>query len=92
MQKKTKRNRAGAKGLTSGTGIRIWRRGGGWVAEGPGFYVWDEDRGEVARTAGELQKGNYAVRPARRMLIIQPQELSAPVAGGSSEALDTSPA
>jgi len=68
------------------TSIRIRRQGGGWVAEGPGFYVWDENLKEVARAARELQKGNYAVSPTRRMLIIQPQERC--IAGGSSEALD----
>jgi len=68
------------------TSIRIQRQGGGWAAEGPGFYVWDENPNEVARAARELQRGNLAVSPTRRMLIVQPQEYAIP--GASNEALD----
>ncbi len=30
------------------------QRGNGWAAEGPGFYVWDEDAKEVTRVALRL--------------------------------------
>lgn len=32
------------------------RQGGGYAAEGPGFYVWDRDLTELARWAGELRE------------------------------------
>jgi len=70
------------------TSIRIQRQGGGWVAEGPGYYVWDENPSEVVRAAQELQRGNYAVPPTRRMLIVQPQERIVSFAGANTEALD----
>jgi hypothetical protein len=47
-------------------------RGRGFCIEGPGFYVWDEDPGEVRRVAAELAQGNLTPRPARRMLVILP--------------------
>ena len=71
--------------------IRIRPRSGGWAAEGPGYYVWDEDPTEVIRAARELQRGNTAVRPTHRMLVVQPHAAAAAAASGagaSSEALD----
>lgn len=35
-------------------GVRIERRGGGYAATGPGFYVWDEDARALLASAGEL--------------------------------------
>lgn len=49
----------------------IQRCGRGFAAEGPGFYVWDENMNEVLRVVGELRRGNHRVRPARRMLIVR---------------------
>jgi hypothetical protein len=36
--------------------VRIGRRGRGFVAEAACFYVWDEDPGELLRTASELAR------------------------------------
>jgi hypothetical protein len=33
------------------------RHENGYCAEGPGFYVWDEDRREVTRIARDLARG-----------------------------------
>ncbi len=53
--------------------VAIHRREGGWCAEGPGFYVWDEDPREVARVAHDLRRGVEPAMPAQRMLIVPPQ-------------------
>lgn len=52
--------------------VPIRRSGEGYVAEGPGFYIWDEDPMEVLRVARALQRGNHAVRPTRRLLVVHP--------------------
>jgi hypothetical protein len=31
--------------------LRVARRGGGYAAWGPGFYVWDEEEDELLREA-----------------------------------------
>lgn len=36
--------------------LRIERRGAGYAAWGPGFYVWDVDAGELLRDAGALAR------------------------------------
>jgi hypothetical protein len=36
------------------SGVRIGRRGTGFVAEAPRFYLWDEDPEHLARTAREF--------------------------------------
>ena len=36
------------------TCVRIARRGSGFAAEAPQFYVWDEDAGRLLRSATEL--------------------------------------
>lgn len=46
--------------------------GGGYAAEGPGFYVWDEDPAEVLRAVRDLEKGRRDTPPTRRFLLIQP--------------------
>ena len=53
---------------TTASGVR--RQGDGWCAEGPGFYVWDEDPREVARVARDLRSGRLNPRPTERMLVI----------------------
>lgn len=54
--------------------IVLKRRGAGFAAEGPGYYFWDEDPGEVVRAAAELRGGGLSSWPTRRMLVL-------PVAG-----------
>ena len=63
-------------------------RGSGFAAEGPGFYVWDEDPNEVIRAVRELQRGNQGVRPTHRMLIVQTGPRGARLAGATAEVLD----
>ena len=67
--------------------IQARPRGRGFVAEGRGFYVWDEDRGEVLRVARELQRGNWGVAATRGVLRVG---VRAPRAGrlADPEALD----
>jgi hypothetical protein len=48
--------------------IPIRRREGGYVAEGPGFYLWDEDPREVVRVVREFARGNFRVAPTSRLL------------------------
>jgi hypothetical protein len=52
----------------------IRAQGGGYVAEGPGFYIWDEDVREVLRVARELARGNLNVSPTTRLLVIPSRE------------------
>jgi hypothetical protein len=59
------------------TTLPIRAQGSGFVAEGPGFYIWDEDINEVLRVARELERGNLRVRPSNRLLVIPPQETAA---------------
>ena len=55
---------------SASTSLRVRPQGRGFAAEGREFYVWDEDEEEVTRAARELSRGNYAVSPPRRMLIV----------------------
>jgi hypothetical protein len=41
----------------SATGLPIREHGEGYLAEGPGFYIWDENLDEVIRTARLLERG-----------------------------------
>jgi len=50
--------------------IRVRLRGDGYSIEGPGFYVWDLDRAEVVRAAGELSRGRLPDPAPCRMLVI----------------------
>ena len=43
---------------------------GGFVAEGPGFYIWDESLDEVLRVARELSRSNFRLRPSQRLLLM----------------------
>lgn len=61
-------------GETSGwTAVRPHE--GGYVAEGPGFYVWDEEATEVLRAVRDLERGWHDTPPTRRFLLIKPDEL-----------------
>ena len=51
--------------------IPIQRDEDGYVAQGPGFYIWDEDPEEVVRVTSELQRGNFDVAPTRRFLLMR---------------------
>lgn len=52
--------------------VAVRRHEGGFVMEGPGFYIWDEDPREVLRVARELERGNFTVSPSQRMLLMEP--------------------
>jgi hypothetical protein len=43
----------------------------GYVAEGPGFYVWDEDRSEVIRAVQAFARGARPGTTTRRLLRIE---------------------
>ena len=43
---------------------------GGHLAEGPGFYIWDEDPSEVRRVARSFARGIYDVAPTARLLVV----------------------
>jgi hypothetical protein len=46
----------------SGTpSVPIREHGGGFVAEGPGFYIWDEDPCEPLRVARDLEQGDFDI-------------------------------
>jgi len=51
--------------------VPIRQQQGGFVAEGPGFYIWDEDPAEVLRVARELDRGHYSARPTTRLLVVR---------------------
>lgn len=57
--------------LSGADAIPIRRHEGGYVAQGPGFYIWDEDPREVIRAARELMRGSRAVTPTTRLLILR---------------------
>ncbi len=44
---------------------------GGYSAEGPGWYIWDEDPDEVLRMAHELERGNFAATPTMRLMVLR---------------------
>lgn len=66
--------------------VPIRRHDGGYVAEGPGFYIWDEDPGEVLRVARELGRGNRRPKPSARLLIVPPGGEAEPDPGPAGEA------
>ena len=53
------------------TSIPIRERDGGYVAEGPAFYIWDENPSEVLRVARALGHGKFDVSPSTRFLVIR---------------------
>jgi hypothetical protein len=55
------------------TTVPIRRSGDGYVADGPGFYIWDEDPREVLRVARDLLRGHFSTRPTTRLLVCRPE-------------------
>ena len=53
------------------TTIPICRHEGGFAAQGPGFYIWDEDAKAVMRAARELLRGNFKVNPTTRFMVMR---------------------
>jgi len=53
--------------------VHVYSVGDGYVAEGRGFYVWDEDWSAVIRAAGEFARGSKEIPPTGRMLRIEPR-------------------
>jgi hypothetical protein len=51
--------------------IPIREHHGGFVAEGPGFYIWDEDPTEVMRAARDIGAGRFDAKPTTRLLVIR---------------------
>jgi hypothetical protein len=62
------------KGKAGRPAVPIRRREGGYAAEGPGFYLWDEDAREVRRVMREFARGNFKVVPTSRLLRVPPGE------------------
>jgi len=63
--------------LARPTAIPIRRQGTGYAANGPGFYIWDEDVNEVLRMARELERGSVNLnRTTRFMLSHETSEVS----------------
>ena len=50
--------------------IPIRRQGSGFAVEGRGYYLWDDDPKSLLVAAREIERGNTAIRPTKRMLII----------------------
>ena len=50
--------------------VLVRRHEDGYVAEGPGFYIWDEDAAEVRRAAEELSRGITPEPPPQRLLVV----------------------
>jgi len=57
--------------LPGTTTVPIRKSGDGYAAEGPGFYIWDEDPQEVFRVARELEGGRTRLRPTTRLLVMR---------------------
>ena len=49
----------------------LTRHEGGYAAQGPGFFVWDRDPGEVIRIAEALQNGRLTGSRSARFLLIE---------------------
>ena len=63
--------------LSKPTAVPIRRQGTGYAANGPGFYIWDEDVNEVLRMARELERGSVNLnRTTRFMLARETSEAS----------------
>jgi len=63
MMKSFKKRSVRLPGSTSVLPVR--EHEGGYLAEGPGFYIWDEDPAEVVRVARLLESGATHVRGRR---------------------------
>lgn len=57
--------------LPGTTTVPIRKSGGGYAAEGPGFYIWDEDPQEVFRVARDLEGGRTRLGPTTRLLVVR---------------------
>lgn len=55
--------------LARANAIPIRRQGSGYAANGPGFYLWDEDMNEVLRMARELERGNVNLNRTTRFML-----------------------
>jgi hypothetical protein len=55
--------------LTRPTAVAIRRQGTGYAADGPGFYIWDEDMNEVLRMARELERGSVNLTRTTRFML-----------------------
>ncbi len=55
--------------LTRPTAMPIRRQGSGYAANGPGFYLWDEDVNEVLRMARELERGSVKLNRTTRFML-----------------------
>lgn len=64
--------------LPGAASLPLRRRDGGYCAEGPGFYIWDEDPHEVLRVARELAQGRAPRVPTQRLLVVPPPEPQSP--------------
>jgi hypothetical protein len=53
------------------TVIPIRPEGNGYAADGPGFYIWDEDMNEVLRMARDLQRGIVTRTPTSRFMLLR---------------------
>jgi hypothetical protein len=58
----------------AGPCVRILRQESGYVAQGPDFYVWDEDLEEVLRAARDLGRGAPVISSSARFLMIRSSE------------------
>jgi hypothetical protein len=53
------------------TVIPIRPEGSGYAADGPGYYIWDEDMNEVARMAREFARGTITRTPTTRFMLLR---------------------
>ena len=55
--------------LATSTAIPVRRQGSGYAANGPGFFLWDEDVNEVLRMAREFERGSVNVNRTTRFML-----------------------
>jgi hypothetical protein len=55
--------------LARSVAVPIRRQGTGYAANGPGFYIWDEDANEVLRMARELERGRVKLNGTTRFML-----------------------
>ena len=53
------------------TVIPIRPEGSGYAADGPGFYIWDEDMHEVLRMAREFARGRVTPTSTTRFILVR---------------------
>jgi hypothetical protein len=59
------------KRLATSAPIALRKHEGGYAAEGPGYFIWDEDPKEVLRARRELARGNFELSPSTRFLVVR---------------------